>query len=131
MGIPKKFVPTIGIFMDHHRKNMPLEIMQSNVHRLKIQGQASKLYLPKAGDLILTEELATAIQGSRVTTCPSLAAARSTCIRQAPCRDDEPAPVGSPDEEGCRRGERGEVMRCLWQLMDDVILISEFFFWST
>lgn len=116
MGIPKKFVPTIGIFMDHHRKNMPLEIMQSNVHRLKIQGQASKLYLPK---------------GSRVTTCPSLAAARSTCIRQAPCRDDEPAPVGSPDEEGCRRGERGEVMRCLWQLMDDVILISEFFFWST
>ena len=27
MGIPKKLVLTIGIFMDHRSKNMPLEVM--------------------------------------------------------------------------------------------------------
>lgn len=109
--------------------------------RLKIQGQAGSFSFPrcackygsvsfspclhlscsKAGDSIVTEEPATVIQGSRAITCPSLAAARSTCIRQAPCQDDEPAPVGSPGEE----------VTCLWQLMDDVILVCEFLFWST
>lgn len=33
VGIPKKLVLTIGIFMDHRRKNMPLEVMQSNVQK--------------------------------------------------------------------------------------------------
>ncbi|KAL1217296.1 Large ribosomal subunit protein eL13y [Cardamine amara subsp. amara] len=34
-GIPKKLAPTIGISVDHHRKNRSLEGFQSNVQRLK------------------------------------------------------------------------------------------------
>ena len=34
-GIPKKLAPTIGISVDHRRKNRSLEGMQSNVSRLK------------------------------------------------------------------------------------------------
>ncbi|CAI0539459.1 unnamed protein product, partial [Linum tenue] len=34
-GIPKKLAPTIGIAVDHRRKNRSLEGMQVNVQRLK------------------------------------------------------------------------------------------------
>lgn len=34
-GIPKKLAPTIGISVDHRRKNRSLESLQSNVQRLK------------------------------------------------------------------------------------------------
>uniref|UniRef100_A0A7S0WUN4 60S ribosomal protein L13 n=1 Tax=Chlamydomonas leiostraca TaxID=1034604 RepID=A0A7S0WUN4_9CHLO len=34
-GIPVKFAPTIGIAVDHRRKNRSLESLQSNVQRLK------------------------------------------------------------------------------------------------
>ncbi|AEE78477.1 putative ribosomal protein L13e [Arabidopsis thaliana] len=34
-GIPKKLAPTIGISVDHHRKNRSLEGFQTNVQRLK------------------------------------------------------------------------------------------------
>lgn len=34
-GIPKKLAPTIGISVDHRRKNRSLEGLQSNVQRLK------------------------------------------------------------------------------------------------
>lgn len=34
-GIPKKLAPTIGISVDHRRKNRSLESLQANVQRLK------------------------------------------------------------------------------------------------
>lgn len=34
-GIPKKLAPTIGIAVDHRRKNRSLEGLQANVQRLK------------------------------------------------------------------------------------------------
>jgi large subunit ribosomal protein L13e len=34
-GIPKKLAPTIGISVDHRRKNRSLEGLQVNVQRLK------------------------------------------------------------------------------------------------
>ncbi|MBO1362175.1 ribosomal protein L13e, partial [Acetobacter sacchari] len=34
-GIPKKHAPTIGIAVDHRRRNRSLEGLQANVQRLK------------------------------------------------------------------------------------------------
>lgn len=34
-GIPKKLAPTIGISVDHRRRNRSLEGLQTNVQRLK------------------------------------------------------------------------------------------------
>ena len=34
-GIPKKLAPTIGITVDHRRRNRSLEGLQTNVQRLK------------------------------------------------------------------------------------------------
>ena len=34
-GIPKKWAPTVGIAVDHRRKNRSLEGLQANVQRLK------------------------------------------------------------------------------------------------
>lgn len=34
-GIPKKLAPTIGIAVDHRRRNRSLEGLQTNVQRLK------------------------------------------------------------------------------------------------
>ena len=34
-GIPKKLAPTIGISVDHRRRNRSLEGLQANVQRLK------------------------------------------------------------------------------------------------
>ncbi|KAM0837541.1 hypothetical protein ACQ4PT_061573 [Festuca glaucescens] len=65
-GIPKKLAPTIGISVDHRRKNKSLEGMQSNVARLKTY-KAKLVIFPrrarkvKAGDST-PEELANAIQ---------------------------------------------------------------------
>jgi len=69
-GIPKKLAPTIGIAVDHRRKNRSLEGLQSNVQRLKTY-KAKLVIFPrragkfKAGDST-QEELATAtqVQGS-------------------------------------------------------------------
>lgn len=54
-GIPRKFAPTIGIAVDHRRRNRSLESLQSNTQRLK--EYRSKLILfpqkaskPKKGD---------------------------------------------------------------------------------
>eukprot|EP00898_Chlorokybus_atmophyticus_P004053 jgi/Chlat1/4649/Chrsp3S05602 len=65
-GIPRKLAPTIGIAVDHRRKNRSLEGLQENVQRLK--AYRSKLIVfprrtnkPKAGDSA-PEELATASQ---------------------------------------------------------------------
>ncbi|RDX84325.1 hypothetical protein CR513_34639, partial [Mucuna pruriens] len=59
-GIPKKLAPTIGIAVDHRRKNRSLESLQANVQRLKTY--KAKLV---AGDST-PEELANAtqVQGS-------------------------------------------------------------------
>ncbi|KAJ1692950.1 hypothetical protein LUZ63_009648 [Rhynchospora breviuscula] len=65
-GIPKKFAPTIGISVDHRRKNRSLEGLQANVQRLKTY-KAKLVVFPrrarkfKAGDSA-PEELATATQ---------------------------------------------------------------------
>ncbi|XP_008800008.1 60S ribosomal protein L13-1-like [Phoenix dactylifera] len=65
-GIPKKFAPTIGIAVDHRRKNRSLEGLQANVQRLKTY-KAKLVIFPrhahkyKAGDSA-PEELATATQ---------------------------------------------------------------------
>ncbi|CAL9109428.1 unnamed protein product [Musa textilis] len=65
-GIPKKFAPTIGIVVDHRRKNRSLEGLQANVQRLKTY-KAKLVIFPrrackvKVGDSA-PEELATAAQ---------------------------------------------------------------------
>ncbi|KAL5834384.1 hypothetical protein ACOSQ4_013881 [Xanthoceras sorbifolium] len=65
-GVPKKLAPTIGIAVDHRRKNRSLEGLQGNVQRLKTY-KAKLVVFPrrvrkfKAGDST-PEELATATQ---------------------------------------------------------------------
>ncbi|XP_042506512.1 60S ribosomal protein L13-2 [Macadamia integrifolia] len=65
-GIPKKLAPTIGISVDHRRRNRSLEGLQANVQRLKTY-KAKLVVFPrrarkfKAGDSS-PEELATATQ---------------------------------------------------------------------
>ncbi|CAN6452055.1 unnamed protein product [Victoria cruziana] len=65
-GISKKLAPTIGIAVDHRRRNRSLEGLQSNVQRLKTY-KAKLVIFPrrarhfKAGDST-PEELATATQ---------------------------------------------------------------------
>ncbi|KAF2293803.1 hypothetical protein GH714_004876 [Hevea brasiliensis] len=65
-GIPKKLAPTIGIAVDHRRKNRSLEGLQANVQRLKTY-KAKLVVFPrragkfKAGDSA-PEELATTTQ---------------------------------------------------------------------
>ncbi|XP_058085871.1 large ribosomal subunit protein eL13z-like [Magnolia sinica] len=65
-GIPKKLASTIGIAVDHRRKNHSLEGLQANVQRLKTY-KANLVVFPrrvgkfKAGDST-PEELATATQ---------------------------------------------------------------------
>ncbi|XP_039048315.1 60S ribosomal protein L13-1-like [Hibiscus syriacus] len=69
-GISKKLAPTVGIAVDHRRKNRSLEGLQANVQRLKTY-KAKLVVFPrrarkfKAGDST-AEELATAtqVQGS-------------------------------------------------------------------
>ncbi|KAF5461857.1 hypothetical protein F2P56_017920 [Juglans regia] len=69
-NIPKKLAPTIGIAVDHRRRNRSLESLQVNVQRLKTY-KAKLVVFPrrarkfKAGDSA-PEELATAtqVQGS-------------------------------------------------------------------
>ncbi|KAM7260066.1 hypothetical protein ACFE04_015807 [Oxalis oulophora] len=69
-GVPKKLAPTIGIAVDHRRKNRSLEGLQANVQRLKTY-KAKLVVFPrrprklKAGDST-PEELANAtqVQGS-------------------------------------------------------------------
>ncbi|KAF7829135.1 60S ribosomal protein L13-1 [Senna tora] len=68
-GIPKKLAPTIGIAVDHRRRNCSLEGLQANVQRLKTY-KAKLVVFPrrvrkfKAGDST-AEELgnATQVQG--------------------------------------------------------------------
>ncbi|KAL7582427.1 hypothetical protein Lser_V15G44643 [Lactuca serriola] len=65
-GIPKKLAPTIGIAVDHRRRNRSLEGLQANVQRLKTF-KAKLVIFPrrtrktKAGDST-PEELANATQ---------------------------------------------------------------------
>ncbi|KAH0466097.1 hypothetical protein IEQ34_006200 [Dendrobium chrysotoxum] len=65
-GIPKKLAPTIGIAVDHRRKNRSLEGLQANIQRLKTY-KAKLVIFPrrarkfKAGDSA-PDELATATQ---------------------------------------------------------------------
>ncbi|KAF5456191.1 hypothetical protein F2P56_025698 [Juglans regia] len=66
-NIPKKLAPTIGIAIDHRRRNRSLESLQANVQRLKTY-KAKLVVFPrrarsksKAGDST-PEELATATQ---------------------------------------------------------------------
>ncbi|EYU19728.1 hypothetical protein ABFS82_06G093600 [Erythranthe guttata] len=67
-GIPKKLAPTVGISVDHRRRNRSLEGFQTNVQRLKTY-KAKLVVFPrrngkfKAGDST-PEELATATQVS-------------------------------------------------------------------
>lgn len=67
-GVPKKLAPTIGIAVDHRRRNHSLEGFQTNVQRLKTY-KAKLVVFPrrackfKAGDST-PEELATATQVS-------------------------------------------------------------------
>ncbi|KAL6005885.1 60S ribosomal protein L13B [Asimina triloba] len=65
-GIPKKLAPTIGIAVDHRRKNRSLESLQANMQRLKAH-KSQLVIFPrharkfKAGDSS-PEELAAATQ---------------------------------------------------------------------
>lgn len=72
-GIPKKWAPTVGIAVDHRRKNRSLEGLQANVQRLK-EYKAKLVIFPrrpgkfKSGDSA-AEELAssTQVQGEYMT----------------------------------------------------------------
>jgi len=65
-GIPKKWAPTVGIAVDHRRKNRSLEGLQSNVQRLK-EYKAKLVIFPrrpgkfKSGDSA-AEELSSSTQ---------------------------------------------------------------------
>ena len=65
-GIPKKLAGTIGIAVDHRRKNRSLESLQENVKRLKEYKSKLVLFPKKAGKAkkgdSAPEELATATQ---------------------------------------------------------------------
>lgn len=72
-GIPAKLAPTIGISVDHRRRNRCLESLQANVNRLKAYKAnlvvfPRKASAPKAGDSP-AEELA-AVQQVMGTVMP-------------------------------------------------------------
>ncbi|KAI3929685.1 hypothetical protein MKX01_025853, partial [Papaver californicum] len=50
-GIPKKLAPTIGISVDHRRRNSSLEGLQTNVQRLKTY-KAKLVVFPRRADAI-------------------------------------------------------------------------------
>lgn len=128
-------VSTIGIFKDHRRKNMSLEAQDTRPswkrHLPKVCSQvwyvsfSPCLCLPcsRAGYTTLKEELAMAIQGpGRLHTRRMQMHMVSSVSTWRTSTSWEP---------GWRRlpmGERGEAMGCLWQLMDDVILVCGFCF---
>ncbi|URD96426.1 60S ribosomal protein L13 [Musa troglodytarum] len=60
-GIPKKLAPTIGIAVDHRRKNRSLEGLQANVQRLKTYKAKLVIFPRRAGDSA-PEELTAATQ---------------------------------------------------------------------
>jgi len=65
-GIPAKLAPTIGIAVDHRRRNRSLESLQENANRLKAYKASLVVFprragKPKAGDAA-AEELQTAAQ---------------------------------------------------------------------
>lgn len=53
-GIPKKLAPTIGIAVDHRRKNRSLEGLQSNVQRLKTYKAKLVIFPRRAGKFKVT-----------------------------------------------------------------------------
>ncbi|KAK9822367.1 hypothetical protein WJX81_002518 [Elliptochloris bilobata] len=60
-GIPRKAAPTIGIAVDHRRRNRSLESLQENVNRLKAYKASLVVFprrsnKPKAGDTASKEE---------------------------------------------------------------------------
>ncbi|MCL7028142.1 hypothetical protein MKW94_019234 [Papaver nudicaule] len=65
-GIPKKLAPTIGISVDHRRRNRSLEGLQTNVQRLKTYKAKVVVFPRRAGKIKAVdstpEELATATQ---------------------------------------------------------------------
>ncbi|KAI3921079.1 hypothetical protein MKX01_036058 [Papaver californicum] len=65
-GIPKKLAPTIGIAVDHRRRNKSLEGLQTNVQRLKTYKAKLVVFPRRAGKFkngdSTAEELASATQ---------------------------------------------------------------------
>ncbi|KAG9442301.1 hypothetical protein H6P81_018155 [Aristolochia fimbriata] len=65
-GIPKKLAPTIGIAVDHRRKNRSLESLQANVQRLKTYKAKLVIFPRRSGKFkngdSSREELASATQ---------------------------------------------------------------------
>ncbi|RWR84652.1 Ribosomal protein L13e [Cinnamomum micranthum f. kanehirae] len=65
-GIPKKLAPTIGIAVDHRRKNRSLEGLQANVQRLKTYKAKLVIFPRRSGKFkngdSSAEELASATQ---------------------------------------------------------------------
>ena len=48
-GIPKKLAPTIGIAVDHRRRNRSLEGLQANIQRLKTYKAKLVIFPRRAG----------------------------------------------------------------------------------
>ncbi|KAJ6810862.1 60S ribosomal protein L13-1-like isoform X1 [Iris pallida] len=65
-GIPKKWAPTVGISVDHRRKNRSLEGLQANVQRLKEYKSKLVLFPRRSGKIksgdSSAEELTSATQ---------------------------------------------------------------------
>ena len=70
-GVPAKLAPTIGIAVDHRRKNRSLEGLQANVARLKAYRSSLVVFprdakKPKAGDASAEEQQTAAQAKGRV-----------------------------------------------------------------
>ncbi|XP_068638618.1 large ribosomal subunit protein eL13z-like, partial [Aristolochia californica] len=65
-GIPKKLAPTIGVAVDHRRKNRSLESLQANIQRLKTYKAKLVIFPRRSGKFkngdSSREELASATQ---------------------------------------------------------------------
>merc|ERR1711963_638606 len=93
-GIPKRLAPTIGITVDHRRRNKSVEAMQGNVRRLK--EYKSKLILfpktankPKKGDSSEEElKLASQLKG-KLMPLPSRRSGKLRVTSRAITEDDQ------------------------------------------
>jgi len=101
-GIPKQFARTIGISVDHRRKNVSVEALQANVERLK--AYQSKLILfprkskkPKSGDSS-AEDIKAASQQSLTAVFPI-----ENALGKRALFEERAVPAGAKDVQSYRR----------------------------
>lgn len=68
-GIPKKLAPTIGIAVDHRRRNRSLEGLQTNVQRLKTYKAKLVIFPRRAKKVKVNSEIAVLYCASLGSCC--------------------------------------------------------------